>query len=227
MDMKKILASIIMLACVGTILAQANFKVKVVDKKRIVTGSQEFAKTDREIFANALLWAINSGKQLKENILDCDYEKLSYKMAYNLQQNEGTVYTAQLYIRVAQGRLVYLIEDIKGQSSGVGALLGATSFDRMNPEKKPKQQAMINEFEELSKRAIVSMLESVSSTETNVDQWQAITLGQVVKGMSVSDVTLILGKPIDKQVSGSITQYMYSQFTYVFFEDNKVKSVIQ
>lgn len=225
--MKRILTFIIMLTCAGAILAQASFKVKVADKKRIVTGSKEYDKPDREIFANALLWAINSGKQLKENILDCDYDKLSYKMVYNLQQDGGTTFTANLTIRVAQGRLVYLIENIKGLPSGMGAVLGATSFDRMNPEKKPKQQAMIFEFEELSKKVLVAMLESVGSTSTNIDHWQEITTGQVVKGMSLTDVTLILGKPVDKQVSGNITQFMYNQFTYVFFEDDKVKSVMQ
>jgi hypothetical protein len=86
---------------------------------------------------------------------------------------------------------------------------------------------MIFEFEELSKNVLVTMLESVGSTSTNIDHWQEITTGQVVKGMSLTDVTLILGKPVDKQVSGNITQFMYNQFTYVFFEDDKVKSVMQ
>ena len=47
------------------------------------------------------------------------------------------------------------------------------------------------------------------------------------KGMSIEEVLLILGKPINIQKSAETVQYMYNTFTYVFFENGKVKSFMQ
>lgn len=71
------------------------------------------------------------------------------------------------------------------------------------------------------------MLAFVNDTDTNISRWDAIVRGQLEKGMSKTDVYLVLGKPIDTQTSGDTTQFMYNQFTYVFFENGTVKSFMQ
>lgn len=144
--MKKIFILFTLLVCTAHLLAQTSFMVTVADKKRIVTGSQEFSKSDKELFANVLLWAIDRGEHLKETITNCDYDRLRLQMAYAIVQDEGTNYTADITIQVSQGRLVYLVSDIKGQPKGMSAVLGATLFNKLNPEKKPKQQEMISDL---------------------------------------------------------------------------------
>ena len=225
--MKKFFVLFFLLACTGNILAQASFKVSVADKKRIVTGSQEFSKSDNEIFANALLWAIDRGSQLKETIVNCDYENMRFTMAYSIVQEGGNTFTADLTIQVGQHRMVYLVSNIKGLPNGLSAFLGATSFNKMNPEKKPKQQEMITEFETLNKKELQALLKYVDTKSTVTSRWEAITQGQLEKGMTEDEVILILGKPVDVQKSGSTKQMMYNQFTYVFFENDVVKSFMQ
>ena len=212
----------------STLLAQTSFQLTTADKKRIVTGSQLFVKSDQEIFANALLWGIERGQQLKELIEDIDYEKLRFAMKYNIVQENGTSFASLLTIQVTQGRLIYLVSDIKAQVSGLGGVLGASSFDKMNPEKKPKQKQMMDEFVALNKVQLQSMLDYVEKTSTDVSKWENIKSRQLKEGMTMKEVLLTLGKPIDVQTtSGETTQLMYNTFTYVFMKGGRVKSFIQ
>lgn len=171
--------------------------------------------------ANALLWAIERGTQLKELVTDIDYERMRFTMDYNIIREGQSSFAAKLTIQVGQGRMVYLINNIKGQTSGFSGMLGAVSFDKMNPEKKPKQKAMIEEFESVNKKELKSLFEYIGQHDMKTGYWTSITENRLEKGMDVNDVILILGKPVDIQKSGETTQYMYNSFTYVFSKTGK------
>ncbi|MBQ8457503.1 MAG: hypothetical protein IJ540_07870 [Prevotella sp.] len=225
--MKRFTLYILLLFGLLTAQAQANYQVSVADRQRIVTGSQSFQKDDREIMANALMWAIERGGQLKELITDIDYEKMRFTMDYNIIREGQSSFAAKLTIQVGQGRMVYLVNNIKGQTSGFSGMLGAAIFDKMSPEKKPKQKIMIEEFESANKKELLSLFEYINYHNKRLEHWNSIIENRIEKGMDVDDVTLILGKPIDIQKSGETTQYMYNTFTYVFFENGEVKSFMQ
>ncbi|MBQ9213191.1 MAG: hypothetical protein IJ150_04540 [Bacteroidales bacterium] len=160
-------------------------------------------------------------------IEDVDYEKMRFTMKYYLIQENATSYASQLTIQVTQGRLVYLVSDIKAQVSGLGGVLGATSFNKMNPEKKPKQKQMQDEFEVLNKVQLQNMLDYVEKSEMDIRRWDHFKNRRLEEGMTMKEVLLTLGKPIDMQTSGETTQLMYNTFTYVFMEKGIVKSFIQ
>ena len=71
------------------------------------------------------------------------------------------------------------------------------------------------------------MLDYVEKTSTDVDQWENIKSRRLKEGMTMKEVLLTLGKPVDVQTSGETTQLMYNTFTYVFMENGRVKSFIQ
>ena len=71
------------------------------------------------------------------------------------------------------------------------------------------------------------MFEYVRNHNTEVSKWESISEHRIEKGMSIEEVLLILGKPINIQKSAETVQYMYNTFTYVFFENGKVKSFMQ
>ena len=173
------------------------------------------------------MWAIERGGQLKELITDIDYEKMRFTMDYNIIREGQSSFAAKLTIQVGQGRMVYLVNNIKGQTSGFSGMLGAAIFDKMSPEKKPKQKIMIEEFESANKKELLSLFEYINYHNKRLEHWNSIIENRIEKGMDVDDVTLILGKPIDIQKSGETTQYMYNTFTYVFFENGEVKSFMQ
>lgn len=216
-----------LLLSLTAIHAQENYKVSISDKHRIVTGSIEVNKADKVIFANALVWAIEQGEKYKELLADIDFDKMRMVIDYNLSNEGESSFTSKLTLQVSQGRLVYLVDNIKGQSSGLASMLGTTLFDKMNPEKKPKQKALIEEFEALNKKGLAKLFDYVRNHDTDVSKWDCIAENRLEKGMTVEDVTMILGKPINIQKSNTTIQYMYNTFTYVFFEDGKLKSFMQ
>ena len=203
--------------------AQVSFDVETVDKKRVVRGTESFQKTDNEIFANVVLWAINQGPSLKEEIVDCDFVKRELNMNYNLKKEDAIAYACRLKIKVAQGKLVFLVSDVKMQGGLLGAFL---NFDKLNPEKKTKHQDIINEFRSLNNQKIQEMFSYISEHNPVITNWNNVCVNKIDKGMSCDEAMLVYGKPLSIQSDGTKEQYMFSSFVYVYIENGLVISFV-
>lgn len=221
---KKLLFFIFFLfSCGNLLVAQVSFDVTMAEKKRIVSGSIGYKNSDNEAFANALLWAVNEGPGRKEEILDCDVQKRQLTMVYNLKRDEGIAYTCRLSLKIADGQMMFLINDIKIQG---GLLSSFQNFDRLNPEKKPKHQDIINEFQSLNNKKLQQLITFISENKPEITNWNGVCMGKLERGMSSDEVKLIYGKPINIQENGTDAQYVFSTFIYVFLENGKVKSFV-
>ncbi len=205
------------------LVAQVSFDVTMAEKKRIVSGSIGYKNSDDEAFANALLWAVNEGPGRKEEILDCDFLKRQLTMVYVLKRDETPAYTCRMTLKLADGQMMFLVNDIKIQ----GGLLGVfQNFDKLNPEKKSKHQDIINEFQSLNNQKLQQLMTFVSENKPEISDWKEVCLGHLKPGMSSDEVKLIYGKPVSIQSSGVNAQYVFSTFVYVFLENGKVKSFV-
>lgn len=212
------------LAYGGTLMAQASFDVTVAEKKRIVSGAISYEKSDDEAFANVCLWAFNEGPGKKEEILECDFVKRRLTMVYNLKRDNGDIaYVCRLSLNVIDGNIMFLVNDIKMQGGIMGIF---QNFDKLNPEKKPKHQDIINEFQSLNNKKIQQLIDFVSGNKPVITKWEKVCTGQLERGMSSDEVKLIYGKPVTIQESGKDTQYIFSTFVYVFLENGFVKSFV-
>lgn len=222
---KKIfLLTITMLACGNSLMAQVSFDVQEAEKKRIVSGAISYAKTDDEAFANALLWAVNEGPARKEELLECDFVKRQLTMVYNLKRKEQELaYTCRLSLKVADGQMMFLVNDIKIQGGFMSAF---QSFDKLNPAKKPKHQDIINDFQGLNNQKLQQLITFIQENKPVITNWKSVCLGQIERGMSSDEVKLIYGKPVSIQESGADAQYVFSTFVYVFLENGTVKSFV-
>lgn len=206
------------------LMAQVSFDVTVADKKRIVSGAINHEKSDDEAFANALLWAVNEGPGRKEEILDCDFAKRQLTMEYNLKRdNEELAYTCRLFMKVSDGKLMFLVNDIKMQG---GIMTVFQNFDKLNPSKKPKHQDIINDFQSLNNKKLQQLINFISEHNPVITNWKKVCLGQLESGMSSDEVKLIYGKPVSIQENGNESQYVFSTFVYIFFENGIVKSFV-
>ena len=194
----------------------------MADNKRIVSSSASFQKNEDEIFANALLWAVNEGPGRKEEILDCDFVKRQLTMVYNLKKEDKIAYTCRMTLSVAHGELMFLINDIKIQ----GGLNVFLSFDKLKPEKKVKHQDIINEFKSLNNQKLQELFSYISDHSPKITNWKNVCLGKIDRGMSSDEVLLVYGKPVSIQSNGDNEQYMFSTFVYVFLENGIVKSFV-
>lgn len=223
--MKKLILSLLAVMTVGviTVKAQVSFDVTIAEKKRIVSGIYSYNKADDIAFANALLWALNEGPARKEEIIDCDYVKRQFTMVYNLKKEDAVAYTCRLNVRIANGQLMFLVSDIKMQGGLMSAFL---NFDKLNPEKKPKHQDIINEFQSLNNQKLQELFSFVAEHSPNITNWKNVCLGKLERGMSSDEVRLIYGKPITIQGNETESQYIFSTFIYVFFDNDIVKSFV-
>lgn len=212
------------LAYGNTLMAQVSFDVTVSEKKRIVSGAISYEKSDDEAFANVCLWAFNEGPGRKEEILECDFVKRQLTMVYNLKRdNNDIAYTCRLSLKVLDGSMMFLVNDIKIQGGIMGIF---QNFDKLNPNKKPKHQDIINDFQSLNNKKLQNLINFISENKPVITNWKKICTGQLERGMSKDEVKLIYGKPVNIQENGNNCQYVFSTFVYVFLENGIVKSFV-
>lgn len=220
--MKRFLLVLTLMSGFSALWAQVSYDITMMDKKRVVSGMQEIQKPDDEIFANLMLWATEQGPGCKDEILDCDFVKRQMTMVYNLKDDEKILYTCRLNAKVSQGRLVFLVSDVKMQ--GLAGMF--SNFDKLNPEKKSKHQDIINEFQRINNQNLNEMLTFVNDHNPSITNWKNVCTGKIEAGMSSDEVRLIYGKPISIQENGANAQYFFSTFVYVFLEKGIVKSFV-
>ena len=221
--MKSLIVTIFSLLTCATTVAQVSFDVTVAEKKRIVSGAVSYSQTDDVAFANALLWAVNEGPARKEEITECDFVKRQLTMVYNLKRDDEPAYTCRLSIRIAQGQLMFLVNDIKMQGGLKSAFL---NFDKLNPEKKPKHQDIINDFQGLNNKKLEELISFVNDHKPGITNWKNVCQGKIERGMTTDEVRMVYGKPISTQENGTESQYVFSTFVYVFFDNGVVKSFV-
>lgn len=101
-------------------------------------------------------------------------------------------------------------------------------FEKLNPEKKPKHKDYLTDFAKLHEGHVTQMLEFVVANQLPpITHWREIKENNVVKGMNATECIFSLGKPASVQKQGEKEEWMYDAYTYVFFENGLVASVIK
>ena len=203
-------------------------KYSIVDKKRVLTGFETVSSEDNVAFANAILWNVETVKNLKDGIIKNDFAALTCVMKFDIANDEGTSYKSKLMIQVKDGRIVFTIYDIEAFPGGFKGFMGHSSqFDKLKPEKKPKHQEMMDDFMQLCKKPLVSLFEYIRTNKPVITDWYRVCEGTLKKGMSMDEMKLIYGWPIDKQEGNDgEVQYTFNTFTYIYIKDGVVKSII-
>lgn len=208
--------------------AQQFYQLSEADGEIVCTGVEEMNKSDVNTFVNAMLWAIDKCPKLKENITECDMDKLKFttKLFFTSNKDEKQGYECDLTVQVASQQLFFLFNNIYSTTTG---LLGKrTAFEKLNPKKKEKHKENYNEFTKLLNSVLGDLKKFIA--ENNVPKlkyWDKVVNEIVEKGMSEVECTLVMGKPINISENGQRVQWMYSTSTYLFFENGMLKTVLK
>ncbi len=223
--MKRITSLFLFFYTLLPLMAQKQYSSTVVEKKRVVTGIEDFSLPSQTILGNAMLWAVNEGPQGKEEIVDIDFGKERLSMVYNLRRedDEDPAYTCRLQLQVTEGQLVFTVKDVK-MHGGLKSMF--SNFDKLDPVKKTKHADIIREFERLNDAKLNNLFNFIKEHQLQVTNWDNIRSGSLQRGMTEDEVMLIYGKPVSKQSDGTTTQYMFNSFVRVFIENGKVKSFV-
>lgn len=217
--------------CCSQAKAQVQAPYSIVDDKVVISQFQSVKETTYEnLFLNALLWTIQNAPQPEEKILEIDYDKKQFEVVWMLDNPKTACrYRCVVSVKVADNIITMLASDISQEAeTAVIKLVKRLPFEKLNPEKKPKHKDYLTDFSNLYEKQVSQLMEFVTANQLPpITHWREIKENNVVKGMNPTECVLSLGKPASIQKQDNKEEWMYDAYTYVFFENGFVSSVIK
>lgn len=201
----------------------------------VITGFTQFdQKTDEQILANAMKWAIDEYCiEKRDALFDISVNKkdFSLNMAFNQVLDGKTKYqfSCKANVRVAEGKLVYMLYDIQYKTSSLLQFSSAYSLDKLTPEKKPKHKEIVQAFQELASKKLNQMFDAVVGNQcTPITHWSDINIQRPVKGMNEDECLLAFGKPNNNyEDSNGRVQWSYGLNFILIFKEKKLETIIR
>ncbi len=189
--------------------------------------------SEEEMFLQTLLWAIDKCPKYKEGITEVNFKKKSFVMESHLpsphrSQNPAFYHFLSDFKFVAD-KLSYTFFRIECEYPGMLNMPTTLAFERMRPDKKPKHKSYMEEYSQQAAGYIGELIEYIqTNTHQPVTHWTEIHAGKAVKGMNETECLLACGKPLDRMKSESgEDRWRYDSYTYLFFKDGILASVIE
>lgn len=187
------------------------------------------------IFINALLWMIEAQEPENDEddesaAIEVDYDKKQFMLELvQTPRNGESRYRYVFSAKVADNIITFLASNITCEAeTSVIKIVKRQAFEKLQPEKKPKHKEHLTEFANLHDALIDKVLEAITANPApTITHWAEIKAKDVVKGMSKPECLLAFGKPASVQKQGNKEEWMYDSYTYVFFEDGIVTSLIK
>ena len=228
--MKRCFVMMAMLAASVCCIWADDYKLEQINGKYLCRGEAECKHSENTTFGATVLWALEQTKTEKEQGAAQKFDTQSMRLT--IKPNivpEGTTdrsYSCQLTIAVSKGKLSFLIEKAKCVPNNVLGTFTAINLDKINLEKKPQHKMYIEEFDLVCQKFVKGMLEDILNRDINLENSEAISKGQVVKGMDQSEVKMAIGKPRDVTENTQRVMWTYATGKIVVFENGKVTGIL-
>ncbi|MCL2650810.1 MAG: hypothetical protein FWD60_07275 [Candidatus Azobacteroides sp.] len=207
------------------------YPLSEADGKLVVSDFIDFTGlTSEQIFVNALLYAIDTGAQQKENIESIDFaaKRFVVKQRINSAQEVDVAYKCSTRFQVADNNLSFLSSDIVYEAKNIFKELKDTPFEKIDMKKKPNQKIYIDEFTAGNSLFLSGMFKFIQTNQYEpVTHWEDISNEKVVKGMTQTECKLAAGKPVHIRIMGNKVRWMFNNDFIVLFEDGKVSSILK
>ncbi len=207
-----------------------EYKLEKINGKYLCKGEVDCIHSDKATFGATVLWALEQTKTEKEQGAAQKFDTQSMRLTIKPKIiPEGTTehnYICNLTIAVAKGKLNFVIEKVKCVPNNILGTFTAINLDKINLEKKPQHKKYIEEFDIACRIFINSMLDNIINRDINLNNWEAISKGQIVKGMDPNEVLLSIGKPEDISENTQMVMWTYASGKIVVFEDGKVTGIV-
>lgn len=210
-----------------------QYPVTTDGSKYIVSGFVGFNETaDENIFANALLWAIdNISPRMRENLNNINVRDKSFEAELALSSLAGSgvnnIYHCKAIFHIAGGKLIYHLSNMTLEASG---LLNSKviPFENLNPLKKENHKIAMDDFTAIESLMLNKLFDFVLANKLPaITHWEEISKQKAIQGMNETECKLTFGKPQDIQDNGTEIQWMYSSSFYLFFKNNKLETIIK
>ncbi len=212
-----------------TMQAQTKYSLENKGGKYVCTGESDYTKETKNMFGGVVLWALEqtpADSKQKMPILSCDVK--TYTMtARPLIQIGDYNYSVYLTIQLNNGKLQFLIDRIRCTPKNSIGGLGGVNLDKINLAKRPQQQEHIDRFKAMCDGYVKKMLAEIQSKDMDLSHWDAISKGQVVKGMTEDECKLAVGNPMNVVENAQRVQWTYAGGLIVVFEDGKISGIVR
>jgi len=210
------------------------YPVVISDGHRIVTGFQQFDSSDDIIFSNAMKWVIeNTCLKGRDALFDIKTETKSFSfnlsLDYIINKKVKYNYCCSIDIKVADSKLLYTIYNINYKPNSFLPLSTDISLDKLDPEKKPKQQEIIDAFQRLYSNVLNQLFDAVILNKCkSISHWNDINIQRPVKGMNEDECKLAFGIPnnIFEDTNNRI-QWSYGLNFVLIFKEEKLETIIR
>jgi hypothetical protein len=239
--MKKVILSILC-AWISLIALAQDYSYSDIAQKyplvadngnKVVSGFISLSgKTDKTIFANALLWTVeNVSPKMREGINNINFTRLSFDYDLTLKSDVGSksnnVYYCKVEVKVNEGKLVYYISDILVESP-ILLMKKVVAISKLQPEKKDSHKQTVDDFVSLESRVLNQLFDYVSTHKLQaMNHWDEIKISKATKGMNEDECRLAFGKPQAILENENETQWMYNSSFYLFFKNGVVSTFIK
>lgn len=212
------------------VYAQVSFDMKRENNKYACEGSATCEFGEKDLIGCAVLWALDNAYQDQVDKVKPEYNltKKSLKIRGSFcGNNSDNHYTFTLQMMAAEGKLFYLIDNIRCvPQKGVFAAMKVIVFDKINFDKKPQDKFYVDEFHSLCKQYIDNVMQLIFRTNIQINYWEEIERGAVIKRMNPNEVRLAKGNPINISENSQRVVWTYDSGTVVMFENGKVTGIV-
>ena len=210
-----------------------TYPVTTDGERYVVNGFFTYdGQTDRDIFAKALLWAVdNVCTTMHDGLSSIDYEGLKFACDLRLTSVSGTgqdnLFYCKATFQVADGKLLYYVSDIVTQSA-VLFMKRVTPLEKLAPEKKDSHKKLFDDFVATESALLNRVSHYVTSYPLSpVTHWDNIVNRNPEKGMTMDECKLAFGKPRLESKMGTTTQWTYTSSLKLFFQGNEVSTILR
>lgn len=183
------------------------------------------------IFVNVLLWIIDNKNPLNDKIasLDTASKRVMITRKKVAKEESDNSYDFDIALQAGDQLLSFFVSDIKVNYKLKGLIPKASALEKLNPQEKEVDRAMIEELSWLVSDFINSVRIAINENQAMaVTHWNEIQKGEVVKGMNYTEVKLAAGKPHSERASSNNKiKWMFDNNMVVIFENAVVCNVVK
>lgn len=185
----------------------------------------------RQAFIAALIYAREKLDPEFEQMGKVDFDKYRFIVSLAPVSGEGKEQATFSYDQAFQFTddiLSFQASDIVVGYKEKGFLPRKLEAEKLKPATNARHKELVEEFALLNSGYLAAMMNYIRENPAiEVTHWNEIRNGNVIKGMTPAEVTLIAGKPANINDSGNRVKWLYSNDFIVVFTNGVVTNVVQ
>jgi hypothetical protein len=200
------------------------------DGKLQISDLIDLPGTSREtIYVNALVEVRSTFDADVEEFDKIDHEGMRFCLSRSIyDEDAAATFNYTIAVQATDKLLSFLVTDISIGFKEKGILPRTLDIEKMKPYKDKRHKELVEQCA-VSISKYVNQLSNaiISRGKPKIAHWPEIRKGQIAKGMTPEEVTLVKGRPTSKRQSNSRTKWMYGNDNVVIFTDGVVTNIIQ